>query len=954
MSTPVTPTSPSGFFPLLRALVLVPILFSIAWRDAAAQQTGVVEGTVVEAASRQPIPGAQVYVPGTTFGAVTDDAGAFRLTGLAPGRAVVRVEMVGYAPVDAHLNVTAEHPASVSFELTPQVFQLDAVVVTGTAGTARRREVAHAIDEIVVDQVVEPVPSLDALLENRVPGLDVLSSSGIVGSGSQIRLRGNVSFALSNQPLVYVDGVRIRSDGYPKNVPPIGDQRRGPNDVPSPLDDINPLDIEHVEIVKGPAATTLYGSEGATGVIQVFTRRGERGAPRVSARVDQGFSEMQPFGTESNPYMWLDPWLKTAWQQRYAASVGGGGDLRYYASGSYEHNEGVLPNDKQERMVARANLDLDPADEVRLSWTSSYTRNDLDLTSAGRNAQGLTYNAMRGPRTFLDDSSHATLAQLLKYDIDTNIDHLISGVTASWSPSSAMSHRLILGYDREQADLRQLRPVGFVFAPDGILSDQDWTSQILTLDYVGNVEVPLAQDVRTTLSWGGQSVTSKVRARTGYAEGFPGPGQESLETGALQLDFLTESRVTNGGVFGQTVVGWRDRLFLTGGLRLDGNSAFGDDLGLQVYPRLGLSYVISDEPWWPVSGSRLKLRTAYGHAGRAPGPFDAVRTWRDVGPEGDPAFLPSQVGNPELGPERTRETELGLDAAFLDDRLTASATVYFRKTSDALFPVTQTPSLGFTGTQLENVGELQSSGVELGLNGVVVRGHRVSWDLGLNLATNYTEATDLGGSAPLRIGSGEGWIVEGQPVPVIRGPFIRNPHSHAEPIVDEDHFYGPNYPPLTLGFLSLLRLPSNVVLSVRAEYAGGFWLPDAMARTQFGLGVSPLCEKAYPLLEQGRRDELTAFDRIWCDPDANFDEGPFWPADYFRLRDVTLQVPLPIGPGGRGALLSVSARDWLTWTDDDFRLGQPDMTVSMHDDVRRSEGQLPPPATFVFSIQAVP
>jgi hypothetical protein len=229
----------------------------------------------------------------------------------------------------------------------------------------------------------------------------------------------------------------------------------------------------------------------------------------------------------------------------------------------------------------------------------------------------------------------------------------------------------------------------------------------------------------------------------------------------------------------------------------------------------------------------------------------------------------------------------------------------------------------------------------------------VGWDLGVNLATNYNEATDLGGSASLRIGSGEGWIVEGQPVPVIRGPFIRNPHERAEPIIDEDHFYGPNLPTLTIGFLSTLRLPSNVLLSARAEYAGGHFLPDAMSRTQFGLGVSPLCEKAYPLLEQGRRDQLTAFERVWCDPDANFDEGPFWPADYFRLRDVTLQVPLPVGLSGRGATLSLSARDWWTWTNDDFLLGHPDMSVSMFDDVRRSEGQLPPPATFVLSIQAV-
>ena len=112
--------------------------------------------------------------------------------------------------------------------------------------------------------IPEPITSIDNLLAGKVPGLTVLQSSGMAGSGSQIRLRGNASVALSNQPLIYVDGIRIRSDAYPRNAPPSGNVLRGANDVPSPLNDIDPADIERVEIVRGPAATTLYGTEAAT------------------------------------------------------------------------------------------------------------------------------------------------------------------------------------------------------------------------------------------------------------------------------------------------------------------------------------------------------------------------------------------------------------------------------------------------------------------------------------------------------------------------------------------------------------------------------------------------------------------------------------------------------------------------------------------------------------------
>jgi len=176
-----------------------------------------------------------------------------------------------------------------------EILGLDEIVVTGTAGAARRREVGNSVARIDLAQVDEPVANVEQLLQSRTPGLVINESAGMTGAGAQIRLRGSVSVSQSNQPLIYIDGIRVKSDAYKKNVPPADFSGRSGNVTASPLADINPEDIERIEVIKGAAATTLYGTEAAAGVIQIFTRRGASGAPRWTIQVDQGFNRLRPF-----------------------------------------------------------------------------------------------------------------------------------------------------------------------------------------------------------------------------------------------------------------------------------------------------------------------------------------------------------------------------------------------------------------------------------------------------------------------------------------------------------------------------------------------------------------------------------------------------------------------------------------------------------------------------------
>ncbi len=638
-----------------------------------------------------------------------------------PGQYRLRAQRIGYRAVTLDVTVRAGESHVVNFEMTRELLRLDDIVVTGEAGAARRREVGNAIAQIDLTDVLEPAPTLENLLGARVPGIVITEASAMAGSGNFIRIRGNNSVSMSNQPIVYVDGVRILSEAYPKNVPPVGYSGRSGNVQASPLNDINTEDIERIEIIKGAAATTVSGTEASAGVIQIFTKRGTLGGtPRWTARITQSIDHVLPYGAEGVDLIYMDPWLRDSYGQEYALSVRGGlGDVSYFFSGSALLDDAPLPNDREESFTFRSNVGLSISPELQLEWNASFTKRNISNTPVGDNAQGLVLNAWRqetnytGPTPSIDGA----IDRILEYEINTDIDHLTVGATVRHDPSTKITQRLTVGFDRAFSEGRQFRPFGFILAPTGIMSNTRWLHETFTLDYVGSYTTPLSQNLRATLSLGGQVIETEETSTIGYSEDFPGPGEPTLTSGANTLSFEDRIRVVNGGFFVQGRLGVNDRLFLTGGLRMDGNSAFGEDLGLEPYPKVSVSYVISEEGFWDPDWGSLKLRAAYGQAGRAPGAFDAVRTWAPVKFSGQPGFVPQNRGNPELGPERTEEFEVGFSGSFLGNRLSAEFTYYNQTTKDALFAVRSTPSDGGWENQLRNVGKLRNRGSSLDWTG---------------------------------------------------------------------------------------------------------------------------------------------------------------------------------------------------------------------------------------------
>jgi TonB-linked SusC/RagA family outer membrane protein len=994
---------------MVRLVRWTPALLLLVGARATAQ-TGTVTGTVTSETT-QPLAAAQVTVVGTSLGTRTGLDGKYTIVNVPAAQYRVRVQFIGHRPMDLPVTVTAGGTVTLDFVMRAQALALDAIVVTGTGSAARNREVGNSISQIDMAKVQLPSANIGQLLQGRTAGMQVMPSSAMAGSGSMIRLRGNVSVTMSNQPLIYVDGVRIRSDGYQRNVPPTGSDLRSGNDVASPLNDINPNDIERVEVIKGAAAATLYGTEAAAGVIQIFTKSGQTGRPQWSLSVDQGFVRSLPFGPDpstappgdtifacttrvnnvcngtqqayrdsfpdrfaglptrgvsraggTSSYLFIDPWLRNGLRQRYSLSVGGGAEnLRYFVSGTSSDEEGVLPNDKEARQSVRGNFSFMPINNLLLSWQTAYTKDNIANTAAGNNAHGLTLNSFRRDRNYASDDRPEIVALMLNQEITSDITHLITGGTINWSPNANLTNKFTVGYDQAQIENRNLRPFGFILAPTGIISSRRNAYETLTFDYVGSYVKPMA-GLRNTFSWGAQGVSTETRETSAYGENFPGPGKPTVSSAGTTLGFEERQRVVNGGFFGQGLFDKDNRYFLTLGFRVDGNSAFGENFGLQYYPKASFSWVASEERFWPSWNPEMKFRMAWGRSGRAPGAFDAVRTWEPVGWGGQPAFFPRNVGNPDLGPERTTEIEVGFDAAFFGDKLTSQITWYNRDVDAALFSARQVPSLGFLNSQQRNVGAMTSSGFEATANLLLLRTPALEWTVGGTLFTSSDQVTSLGGAADFSIGN-FGWIMKDRPIPVIRTDFcVTNPNElGATPDISTDPndcIHGPNLPTRTYGMHTNLLLPRGINLIVRGEYQGGHYMYDGAAFNAVTRSVRwPGCYDFYTLQEAGKTAEIRPLDQVRCTPASSRADYFIYPANFFKLREVSLNMPVPprLIPGSTSASFTLSGHNVWRWLNKDFPVFDPETGNNGGFDsrVRSILEHVPPPASYTATIRVV-
>jgi TonB-linked SusC/RagA family outer membrane protein len=767
-------------------------------RPVAAQQTpagqGVISGVVIAEGAQRPIADAQVTIEGTTIGVATDAAGRFRIANAPAGEVRVTVRRIGFRPA----TVTARAgQADLRIALGERALELSQVVVTGTAGVQERRAIGNAVSTVRAAEVTatQPVRNVADLLTGRAAGVSVVGSSGQVGTGSRIRVRGASSLSLGNDPLIYVDGIRV------DNAQASGPQNQAFGSASiSRINDFDPDDIESIEVIKGPAAATLYGTEASNGVIQIITKKGASGRPVWNFTTRQGQSWLpgwkdgygyDNYGTvpRAGSATALDTVIITASQlndstnarfghdifrngrnQDYQLNVSGGAGsgqlpLTYYVGVNREEATGVERVNRLQRTNFRTNLVASPSRTVDVRASAGYVtgRTYLPYESGGGGATWATFfsspsflysgrtanNPQLGFRTGPPDAYYQA------YSIFSDADRITTSLQVDNRPASWLNHRLILGIDRLSEDNQTQAPrneslfatyAGFTAVggvTQGSLDVGTRNTQNVTADYALNLDYPIATGWRGLTSAGGQYYGRRTRGRAFSGTGFPASGILSLAAATVQRldgDSLFDNN-TLGGYVQQQII-WNDRLFLTGAVRRDDNSAFGTDYPAVTYPKLSASYVISEEPAIPLPAAlnSLRLRAAYGGSGLQPGAFDAIRTYAASG-----GFLsPSNAGNPELGPEKSYELELGLDAGLFDDRYGLELTYFNGNTQDAILSRQAPPSNGFPGFQLFNAGRVNRAGLEWVVRAQPVRSDRFTLDLNVNGSVNKYEIQSLG------------------------------------------------------------------------------------------------------------------------------------------------------------------------------------------------------------------
>ncbi|HEX8695453.1 MAG TPA: SusC/RagA family TonB-linked outer membrane protein [Longimicrobium sp.] len=760
------------------AACAVAAALGLAPAPGAAQGAGTIQGRVTEATTQRPLSGAQVSVAGSQRRTVTGQDGRYTLAGVPAGTHTVRATLLGYAASERAVAVAAGGEAAADFELRQSAVALDALVVTGTAGETEKRALGTTVAQIAAAEVVAtaPVRSVQDLINGRAPGVVITPGTGTVGSGARIRVRGVSSLSLAQEPLIYVDGVRVN------NAQATGPINQGfGSNVISRWNDFNPDDIESVEIIKGPAAATLYGTEAANGVIQIITKRGAQGAPRFSATVRQGSNwfanadsrvyvnyGVNPLTNqiETIDYDRLRELNGTIFRrghlQEYDLSVSGGsGGIRYFVGGGYERNQGIYDNNLLRRASARANVSITPSEKVDITASVGYVNGhtDLPLESGGGGVAWTTYFSRPGTLGTPRNGFHSATPEAYSYAYQDwqDVDRFTGSAQIQHRPLGWLTHRLMLGTDlTSQDDVELVERIAdpemqFFFTPGEIRGYKDIVRRNVyfnTVDYSATAELRPLAGVSSATSVGAQYYRRYSEFVEGYGEDFPARGLRTVSAATgTKRSFEDYVETTTVGVFVQEQLGLRDdRVYLTAALRMDDNSAFGENFDLVRYPKFSATWVLSEESFWRVPFvNTLKLRAAYGESGQQPLNFAALRTFLPVTGAGDqPAVTPQSLGNPDLGPERSGEIELGFDAGFFDDRLGLEFTWYRKRTTDAILERDIAPSTGFTGRQFINAGEIRNSGVEVLARGTPISRNNLVLDLTLSLATNDNEIVDLG------------------------------------------------------------------------------------------------------------------------------------------------------------------------------------------------------------------
>ena len=1003
-----------------------------------------ITGRVIDQSTGQPLAAVQVFIAGTGLGALSQQNGRYLLLNVPVGTHTINAQRIGYGGQTAEVTVAAGETVVRDFRLAEQALGLDEIIVTGTPGGTQRRAIGNTVASVSAAELTRDVSftNVQGVLQGRTPGVRLAAANGTIGSGADVQVRGIGTFSLGRNPLIYVDGIRVNNDGNAG--PATGGER-----VVNVFNDFNPADIESIEIIKGPAAATLYGTEASAGVIQIITKRGQEGAAQFDLSIRQGvnyirdpsarvgtqytcvtsfappcstdgtdpttgaiddggllvpfnmhddLNEILDLGTVAcarsledsqcwNQYWTKGPVEEGKWPQenifRNGNSTtvdlgvrGGTSAVRYFLQASYTEDEGVVWYNWNNVFRGRANIGVVFNENFSLDMSTGYVQGDTRFSNPSSGEGGIFTEFGWGvgyciPTISDNDPNTNRCPRILGFQEHLPTDHqqveatrdfkrFTGSATLNFTQGDWLASRAIVGLDQGWDQNGVLYPIDTRQEPvyfrnfrqnqTGSIQVERPVTTAVTVDWSATVTKDLF-GVNTQTAVGAQYYLNRREELITNGMDFASPLSRTINQASIAASEIKYTFVENksAGFYIQEQLGFNDdRIFVTGAVRWDDNSAFGSLRGggsswsPEVYPKVSGTWVVSEESFWSLDAvSSLRLRGAWGKAGRQPGTFAGVNTFVTLpGMGGGSALDPESVGNADVGPEKGTEIELGLDYALFSDRLSGAFTWFSQTNEDALLDVTVPPSFG-SGEEIQrNLGRIDNWGWETQIDARIYESTNFSFDLGLQGAYTMNEIKSLGdfpGSNEIKVGF----------------PFPNENDDHY--ILDAE--YDPNgghqdsWGRQIQGYCD-----QGVVLDGSTDYTGqsGVVLGGARVPCEQASGYNILAGPAFPPYTWSVAPRFSLFDnavalsflfdgahgamktddtQVWhdrynssfdkrcqCDPAfvvgdryrTYFTQG-YFVGDHWKLREIGLRynVPQSIAEriGGERASLSFSARD---------------------------------------------
>jgi TonB-linked SusC/RagA family outer membrane protein len=801
-----------------------------------------VSGTVTDE-NKSPIPGVNVLVKGTSTGTTTDGNGAFVIN--APQDAVLVFSFIGYTTQE----VPVSNRTQFDITLAPDTRTLSEVVVVGY-GTQRKTDLTGAITSIKGESLREmPVTSVEQAIQGRLAGVQVQQTSGQPGAGISIRVRGVSSIAGGNEPLYVIDGL-----------PQFNDDVRGANGMAT----INPADIESIEVLKDAAATAIYGSRGANGVVIITTRSGKAGQPRVVFESSLGFARVRkkldmmnsqeyvdfsksyyvnspPIPTDLESFVqttdtdWQDEVFRTAPQFNSNLSISGGNDRnRFYVSGGYMNQQGIVTNTGYRRGSLRMNVDSRVSDRfsiqsrltasraIQNGFSPSVGDNTRNFGKSGigsvlrsvptvpvKNADG-TYTDTT-PFSFNGIDAENPVAVAKEVLDQYTISRIQGGIDFKVEILKGLSNTTRVGgdFNHVRRDLyfpKILPRLGNnIGAAEMGLYDK---SSVLVEDFI-EYKYDLSEEAYIEAIVGASFQKERSNSVELKGSGFATDALKDYNINAANsvskpVTDISENTILSS--FARVRLNYGEKYLFAVSVRRDGASVFAENNKYGVFPSVSGGWRISEEGFLDANDwiSNLKLRASWGQAGNpAIKPYQSLQLGRVVN-TGQGAGTGLAVGlaptlpNPDLKWETTTQTNIGVDAGVANDKYRITFDYYVKTTSDLLALVQLPPSAGVgagigsgPGQVIENVGEVENKGWELTLGATIL--HNADWDFSVdvNLSQNKNEVTktkddkDVPAITGGNDASGSNSIIrKGEPLSAFYGPKYLGLDENGVPIHD--------------------------------------------------------------------------------------------------------------------------------------------------------------------------